>query len=193
LSTDLELPLNSHPSISNPIVHSLCATSRRTWQGNRRRWRRMTRGRSPTRSCVTRWWRDKSRRPMVQLGTRYSPEPGLASGVQDAAFTYVGRLADGAGSEISWPRECPARSMIDAGLPAAFGLHGKEQSGRTAGLATERKPRLSASEFRFGPIVSSGPASRRIDACSVSAQGRAVAKGFQMRGAGAKQERERRV
>jgi hypothetical protein len=29
-STDLELPLNSHPSISNPIVHSLRATSRRT-------------------------------------------------------------------------------------------------------------------------------------------------------------------
>lgn len=29
---------------------------------------------------------------------------------------------------------------------------------------------MSASEFRFGPIVSSGPASRRIDACSVSAQ-----------------------
>ncbi len=31
-STDLELPLNSHPSISNPVVHSMCATSRRTWQ-----------------------------------------------------------------------------------------------------------------------------------------------------------------
>ena len=29
-STDLELPLNSHPSISNPIVHSCRATSRRT-------------------------------------------------------------------------------------------------------------------------------------------------------------------
>ena len=29
-STDLELPLNSHPSISNPIVHSMRATSRRT-------------------------------------------------------------------------------------------------------------------------------------------------------------------
>jgi hypothetical protein len=42
----------------------------------------------------------------------------------------------------------------------------------SAGMATERKPRLSASEFRFAPIVSSGPASRRTDACSVSAQGR---------------------
>ena len=31
-STDLELPLNSHPSISNPIVHSYRATSRRTAQ-----------------------------------------------------------------------------------------------------------------------------------------------------------------
>ena len=29
-STDLELPLNSHPSISNPVVHSCRATSRRT-------------------------------------------------------------------------------------------------------------------------------------------------------------------
>ena len=29
-STDLELPLNSHPSISNPVVHSMRATSRRT-------------------------------------------------------------------------------------------------------------------------------------------------------------------
>ena len=29
-STDLELPLNSHPSISNPVVHSIRATSRRT-------------------------------------------------------------------------------------------------------------------------------------------------------------------
>ena len=33
-STDLELPLNSHPSISNPVVHSMRATSRRT--ANRR-------------------------------------------------------------------------------------------------------------------------------------------------------------
>jgi len=31
-STDLELPLNSHPSISNPVVHSCRATSRRTAQ-----------------------------------------------------------------------------------------------------------------------------------------------------------------
>jgi hypothetical protein len=30
LSTNLELPLNSHQSISNPIVHSMRATSRRT-------------------------------------------------------------------------------------------------------------------------------------------------------------------
>jgi hypothetical protein len=37
------------------------------------------------------------------------------------------------------------------------------------GVATERKPRLSASGFRFGPIVSSGLASRRTDACSGSA------------------------
>jgi hypothetical protein len=29
-STDLELPFNSHPSISNPVVHSIRATSRRT-------------------------------------------------------------------------------------------------------------------------------------------------------------------
>ena len=29
-STDLELPLNSHPSISNPVAHSIRATSRRT-------------------------------------------------------------------------------------------------------------------------------------------------------------------
>src|SRR6516225_3030057 len=29
-STDLELPLNSHPSISNPVVHSMRATARRT-------------------------------------------------------------------------------------------------------------------------------------------------------------------
>jgi hypothetical protein len=29
-STDLKLPLNSHPSISNPVVHSMRATSRRT-------------------------------------------------------------------------------------------------------------------------------------------------------------------
>ena len=29
-STGLELPLNSHPSISNPVVHSMRATSRRT-------------------------------------------------------------------------------------------------------------------------------------------------------------------
>jgi hypothetical protein len=33
-STDLELPLNSHPSTSNPVVHSTRATSRRT--ANRR-------------------------------------------------------------------------------------------------------------------------------------------------------------
>jgi len=33
-STDLELPLNSHPSISNPVVHSMRATARRT--ANRR-------------------------------------------------------------------------------------------------------------------------------------------------------------
>jgi hypothetical protein len=32
-STDLELPLNSHPSISNPVVHSMRATSRRTANG----------------------------------------------------------------------------------------------------------------------------------------------------------------
>ena len=32
-----------------------------------------------------------------------SPEPGLASGVQDGAFTYVGRSADDAGSELSGP------------------------------------------------------------------------------------------
>ena len=36
--------------------------------------------------------------------------------------------------------------------------------------ATERKPRLSAAEFRFDRIVSRGPASRRTDACSVSAR-----------------------
>ena len=35
-STDLELPLNSHQSISNPVVHSLRATSRRTWHRHRR-------------------------------------------------------------------------------------------------------------------------------------------------------------
>ena len=29
-STDLELPLNSHSSVSNPVVHSMRATSRRT-------------------------------------------------------------------------------------------------------------------------------------------------------------------
>ena len=28
-------PLNSHPSISNPVVLSLCATSRRTWPSTR--------------------------------------------------------------------------------------------------------------------------------------------------------------
>ena len=38
-STDQELPLNSHQSISNPIVHSIRATSRRT---------------SPIRSCARR-------------------------------------------------------------------------------------------------------------------------------------------
>ena len=32
-STDLELPLNSHASISNPAVHSMRATSRRTANG----------------------------------------------------------------------------------------------------------------------------------------------------------------
>src|SRR5205814_3107688 len=32
-STDLELPLNSHPSISNPVVHSMRATSPRTVNG----------------------------------------------------------------------------------------------------------------------------------------------------------------
>lgn len=30
-------PLNSHPSISNPVVLSLCATSRRTWPSSRAR------------------------------------------------------------------------------------------------------------------------------------------------------------
>ena len=38
-STDLELPLNSHSSISNPVVHSMRATSRRTantrWDADR--------------------------------------------------------------------------------------------------------------------------------------------------------------
>jgi hypothetical protein len=34
-STDPELPLNSHPSISNPVVHLWCATSRRTSQRRR--------------------------------------------------------------------------------------------------------------------------------------------------------------
>ena len=38
--------------------------------------------------------------------------------------------------------------------------------GVAPGAATERKSRLSAAEFRFGQIVSSGPASRRTDASS---------------------------
>ena len=42
----------------------------------------------------------------------------------------------------------------------------------TPASATERKPRLGASEFRLGPIVSSRPASRRTAACSVSALAR---------------------
>jgi hypothetical protein len=33
-STDLELPLNSHPSILHPVVHSFRATSRRTFHSN---------------------------------------------------------------------------------------------------------------------------------------------------------------
>ena len=37
-------------------------------------------------------------------------------------------------------------------------------------MATEREPRLSAADFRFDRIVSSGPANRRTDACSVSAR-----------------------
>jgi hypothetical protein len=41
--------------------------------------------------------------------------------------------------------------------------------GLAAPSATERKPRMSASEFRFGLIVSNGPARRRPAACSVSA------------------------
>jgi hypothetical protein len=39
---------------------------------------------------------------------------------------------------------------------------------------------MSASEFRFGPIVSSGPASRRIDTCSVSARSRTLFASAQM-------------
>jgi hypothetical protein len=53
--------------------------------------------------------------------------------------------------------------------------------------ATERKPRLSASEFRFGPIVSSGLASRRTDACSGSAQLRCLAGAAVGRGVARKQ------
>ena len=48
---------------------------------------------------------------------------------------------------------------------------GAQSSSVAAGpvSATERKPRLSAAEFRFDRIVSSGPASRRTNACSGSA------------------------
>jgi hypothetical protein len=60
------------------------------------------------------------------------------------------------------------------------GSPGSGSHGAVAAEATERKPRLSASEFRFGPIVSSGPASRRTDACSVSAQGREGAGAVEM-------------
>ena len=60
--------------------------------------------------------------------------------------------------------------------------------GLAAGLATERKPRMSASEFRFGLIVSSGPASR-IDASSVSARCGASVGDLEMLVASTKQER----
>jgi hypothetical protein len=42
-------------------------------------------------------------------------------------------------------------------------------------LAYERKPRLSAAEFRFDPIVSSEPASRRSRRVLVSAQSETLA------------------
>ena len=45
----------------------------------------------------------------------------------------------------------------------------------SAGPATLEKPALSAVDFRFGPIVSSGAASTPPDACSDSALGRSAA------------------
>jgi hypothetical protein len=52
---------------------------------------------------------------------------------------------------------------------------------QTGGRATEGKPRLSASEFRVGAIVSNESASRRTDACSVSALSREAAGDGEMR------------
>jgi hypothetical protein len=44
----------------------------------------------------------------------------------------------------------------------------------SAAWATERKTPPSAAEFRFDPIVCTGPASRRTDVCSFSARRRGL-------------------
>ncbi len=52
--------------------------------------------------------------------------------------------------------------------------------GLAAALATMEKPGLSTADLRFDPIVISGTASTRIQACAVSAQREAVASGDEM-------------
>ena len=64
---------------------------------------------------------------------------------------------------IGWPGR---RTGFCSGPPASS----SSSPGVAAGAATEREPRLTAAEFRLDPTVSSAPASRRTDACSVSAQ-----------------------
>ena len=58
--------------------------------------------------------------------------------------------------------------------------------------ATLEKPALSAADFRFGPIVSSGAASTPPDACSDSALGRSAAAGGMRHAKPAKEGRRER-
>jgi hypothetical protein len=82
--------------------------------------------------------------PAARVTTRPSPRAGRACTSAQSAMTQCG--SQGA---------CPPQAD---GQPR-FSLHQSRSASSsqcdTARLATERKPRLSASEFRFGPIVCS--------------------------------------
>ena len=81
-STDLELPLNSHTSISNPVVHSMHATSRHT-----------ARRRATTLTGVAALLRSRGGQPTAAPASRWQMRPGKTpfSGADAApvfAFTF---------------------------------------------------------------------------------------------------------
>jgi hypothetical protein len=102
-STDLELPLNSHPSISNPVVHSMRATSRRTAN---------TRARERTRPrpalVAARWFVPSYVRAPFRYPSEHQSHATVAT-IAALALVMTGRFpASGIGRAVNGHRFLPA-------------------------------------------------------------------------------------